>query len=597
MQYLLGILWKRMILMGILLVVFLIGAIETLQYTVGPLTNALWKDLPGNIYRKEAGDGLAPSIPIVLDYEREIAFKEDLQHLQDYTMYLKVHLPGWMVESLSTYKTRRLRMSFESNEPYISDVLLKDSAFTIQALREELLLNKTIIGLFVTASFRHFVIQVGYPPELDELSAVRELRRVVERRYPPDGSLLSSVWYYISDYLYYDFKPYEPPTGPAIYVGGWPVGKSLISWGLFFEVLVKGAIGFLVLLVYLIIMFAEWRYALPIWFGTLFAFIATIGSMLPLGIFNIYMTVWMLPSLVGGLLIVSLSFNTQCIDEVRRHGGVRTIAEWTSVTTVVSRAIRYIFFLTISCFFLFGLAYQSLWIAVVMNVVFVLGTLWAWIVQKWFLPALYFFVQGKTWRMPKFLKILSAKADNFLENSIEKKKKHHILQFRKRGVATICVPLLIPMGISLYLVFMGYIDTNSRPISFLGHHLHARHMMDKIAELGMTDVIPIAVDASFLKDPFRDEVFLQMIQAFEEDIRGISGITYVSSLMDQVFHEITRHEIELVLTLSDAVTTTLDGAGVGNDSLRPRIEWNESTVKIYAGHPMDNAYQLESAVQ
>ncbi|TSC71654.1 MAG: hypothetical protein G01um101470_530, partial [Parcubacteria group bacterium Gr01-1014_70] len=583
-----GILWGRMIAFLCLLPLLVYGAIETLNLAVGPLTNALWEDLLGNSYVKTRNYTVPPPIPLVIDFERPL-IPDDLKFLEEYSRYLKIILgKDWVVASMANYFRRVRRGPYESFEPYTN---MEDESFSMDAWKTDVRANAAVYGSFIDTEFRYFVIHVGYPENLNELTAIRHFRRVVERRFPPEQkSWLNYAAYHIRDYLYHDFVPYKEPEWPKIYIGGWPVGKALIQWSLCVDVLVKSVVGFTLLLIpFLLLVFHKPHTALAIWTGTLCAFLATLAGMGPLTLVGIHFNAYSLPALIGGVLIMSTSFNTQIMEEIQRRDDVLTLQEWKQASATIGNAITYIFVCTLGCFVLFGFTFQALWRAVEMDAVLVLGSCLALVVQRWILPALYFFYKARRWQKPLFLQQLSIGFDRSVENSIQRWTG----QYTKQSM--VYALLAIPVIAALFLMRAGWIDTNSYPIEFLGHS-NGRTMLEEMVRKGRNDVITIYIHGIGIPNAFRSEKFFQTEQQFEHDVENVSGIGNALSGYDQVAFEMTRLD-GLAVPFHEAVEWTLEGAKNIHETFPDRIQWKNEAVLIYADHPIDNARGLNTSLE
>lgn len=592
MTRLFGILWGRMIFMLALLPVLAYAIIQTHARAVGPLQDALWEELPGITHVAEVGYNVPTPLPVILNWGREIK-KEDLLFLQEYTRYLRVKLPhDWKVASLANYQVRSWDGEDEEWGSYASSLRMEEN-FSMETWKENVRKNKAVYGSFVSTDFHYLTIMVGYPASMDQLNAIRAFRRVMQRQYPlRNGSLWENAHYYITDYLDTDFVPYREPGWPEILVGSLSVTEALITWAFFVDVDIKVVLGYVFLLLpFLFMAFGEMKYALSVWVATLFAFLATLASIAPLSLLGMRYSVFLLPTLVGGVLIASVSFNAQMIEEVKRRRGVDTYSQWQEVVrTSVRTSVNHIFRLTLFCFLIFGFAYQSLWTAIVMDTVLVMGSMWAWLIQRWLLPAFYFFFLRHTWRTPGFLARVSLCFENAHGRLIGRKVQQNQRRSAWSGIR-ICALLLLPIGIASAFVCIGRIDTNSRQTEFLGNR-HARIMLDKMTKLGRLDVIPIMFEETVASgDSLGRAQFYEAARSFMAEAARVKGVGNITSGIGQVAFEMERDD-GLAVPYAKAVTLMREGAGRSEV-----IQWTEwkNAVLMYADHPMDSAFSIDEA--
>ncbi|TSC80877.1 MAG: hypothetical protein G01um101429_2 [Parcubacteria group bacterium Gr01-1014_29] len=588
-----GILWRRIILVLAFLPILVYAIIQTHVTAIGPLQDALWEELPGIKHVKnELGYTIPTPIPIILNFNHALT-KDDLLFVQAYAGYISAHLPQWKVTSLEKYQVRSWDESWgekmEMWSSYIPPMLSVDEHFSVETWKEEVRKNAAVYGTFVSKNFHYAVIMAGYPAGMNTLGAIRELRRVIQRRY----YVKHPVFNIVGDYLDTDFVPYREEGWPEILVGSLSVTESLITWAFFVDVDIKITSGYMLLLLpFLFIVFRKAEYALVVWTATLFAFLATIATIWPLALVGMHYSVFLLPTLVGGVLIASISFNAQIMEEIKRQEGVDTYDEWQNVVvTSVRKSINYIFRLTIFCFLIFGFLYQSLWTAIVMDAVLVVGSLWAWVVQRLFLSAFYFFFVQRGWNTPKWIVGISCWFERLHERMLERK----VLQNRKRvdrNPMSIYMMLLVPALVSCALALGGHIDTNSRQLEFLGT-THAKTMLQRMAALGRLDVIPVMLeDKKTEEDPLlNNEKFYSVARSFISELQQVEDVGNVASSIKQIEFEMARDD-GLAVSYAEAVSLTREGAK--QSRLAQWTEWKNALV-IFADHPMDNAHGINSA--
>lgn len=592
MERLFGLLWRRVIIVITLLPVMALSIVMAHQTAIGPLQDALWEELPGI---KHVGGELTYTIPtpipIILSWDR--AVQEELLFLHGYTEYLKQKLsPEWNVSSLANYQARSWDESWgekmEQWSSYINPMLVMDG-FSLETWKKFVSENPST-RKYVDGQFRRFTILAGPPEGMNQFEAIRELRRAVQRNYPPKNAMWwQNVCYYISDYLDTDFVPYHEKGWPEILVGSLSVTETLITWAFFVDVDIKVLAGYVLLLPFLFLVFRDPEYALPVWLGTLFAFLAALASVWPLSILNMHYSVFLLPTLVGGVMIASLSFNAQLMEDIKRGGGVRSHAEWKTKAGSVKKSVNHIFRLTLICFALFGFWYQSLWTAIVMDTVLAIGALWALTTQRFILPALYFFVRERAWHTPRFI---ARVADVFERKHawLMEQKVRHIYSYQNTYIYGLLFASLL---LASAFVWGGSIDTNSRQIEFLGN-TNAKAMLGRMAELGRLDVIPVYFEGvGNSQDPLLDEKFFNSAKAFLEELKRARDVGVVSSVIDQITYEMRRTD-GLRVPFQKAVELTRFGAK--ESGLAAWTEWKNG-IFIWADHPMDNAVGIDKATK
>ncbi len=589
---------KRIVLViGFLLPAFAVSVIMAHRTAIGPLEDALWEELPGITHVvDELGYAIPTPIPVILSWNHPIG-KKELLFLREYTEYLKRNLsPGWEISSLANYQTRTWDESWgekmEQWSPYVNLMLIAADEFSMETWEKQIAANPSVYGKYVDKKFQYLTIQAGPPKNMNMFQAIREFRRVAQRNYPPKNTTwYEYARYYVSDYLDADFTPYREIGWPEILVGSTSAVETLITWAFFVDVDIKILLGYLLLLPFLFLVFRDPEYALPVWLGTLFAFLAALASIWPLSLLHMRYSVFLLPTLVGGVMIASLSFNAQLMEDIKRGGGARSWAEWNIKTESVKKSVLHIFRLTLICFALFGFFYQSLWIAIVMDTVLAIGALCALMTQRFVLPALYFFIKERSWRTPKIVAWSADAFENMHARLLEQKVSRLNRVPRWNGIM-IHGALLASLLAAGMLAFRGYIDTNSRQIEFLGNS-NAKTMLNKMAELGRLDVIPVYFESQLPGDALGSEEFFQAAKEFLEELQRIKDVGSVSSLIDQIDYETNRTD---GLAVPYAKAAELTRFGAKESHLTAWTEWKNG-VFMWADHPMDNAVGIDEATR
>ena len=560
---------------------------------IGPLQDALWEELPGIKRVAEVAYTQPTPIPVILSWDRTIK-KEDLFFLSEYTEYLRQKLSlGWKVSSLANYQTRTWDESWgekiEMWSAYANPMLIAADGFSMETWKKQVAENPSVFGKYVDKQFRYLTILVGPPKGMNQFDAIRELRRVMQRNYPPqDGTWFETIHSSVSDYLDTDFVPYRENGWPEILVGSLSVTETLITWAFFVDVDIKILFGYFLLLPFLFLVFRDPKYALPVWLGTLFAFLAALASVWPLSLIGMHYSVFLLPTLVGGVMIVSLSFNAQLMEDIKRCGGVSTYAEWKTKAGSVKKSVNHIFRLTLVCFLLFGLWYQSLWTAIVMDTVLAMGALWALMTQRFFLPVLYFLVKERGWKTPRFLAscagILETAHARFVERKVQS-----IGSWRNISIYSALIVSLLFAGACMW---SGRIDTNSRQIEFLGN-TYAKTMLNRMADLGRLDIISVFFEARSSGDPLLDERFFRTLSEFTKQVGHIADVGNVSSVANQIAYEMNRTD-GLAVSFEEAVKLTRFGAK--ESGLTGWTEWRNG-VFVWIDHPMKDAMGINEATR
>lgn len=563
---------------------------------IGPLEDSLWNELAGI---RHVADELAYTqptpIPVILSWKHSIG-AEELNFLHRYAEYIEQNLSdGWKVSSLSNYQVRSWDESWgeklEQWSSYINPMLIAADGFSIEMWKKNIAENPSVFGKYVDRQFQYLTILIGPPKGMNQFEAIRELRRVLQRNYSPqNGTWYKNIRYYASDYLDTDFVPYREGSWPEILVGSLSVTETLITWAFFVDVDVKVLSGYVLLLLFLFLVFRDPEYAVSVWLGSLFAFLATLASIWPLSLIGMRYSVFLLPTLVGGVMIASLSFNAQLMEDVKRCGGVRFYTEWKTKASAVKKSVNHIFHLTLICFAFFGFWYQSLWTAMVMDTVLAIGASWALLTQKFVLPALYFFIKERGWRTPKFL-VATANAIESLHDQLMERKVRKLLGASRRRWFAYGF-LFTSLLLACVLVGGGRIDTNSRQIEFLGD-TNAKTMLNRMAELGRLDVIPIFFEAPFHENMLLTEEFFLVAEAFLEELRHVGGIGAISSITNQIGYEMNRAD-GLRVPYAEAIKLTRFGAK--ESGLLEWTEWKNGII-IWADHPMDSAVSIDQATR
>jgi len=598
---------KRFILIiAPLLALMALSIIMAHRTAIAPLQDALWKELPGITHVRDELTYTQPTpIPIILLWKQPVREKE-LFFLHEYAEYLKQHLSlGWKVSSLANYQARTWDESWgekmEQWSSYINPLLLVADGFSLETWKKFVSENPST-RKYVDGQFQRFTILAGPPEGMNQFEAIREFRRVLQRNYPPqNGTWYENARYYASDYLDTDFVPYREKGWPEILVGSVSVTETLITWAFFVDVDIKVFTGYILLLPFLFLVFRDPEYALSVWLGTLFAFLAALASVWPLSLLGMRYSVFLLPTLVGGVMIASLSFNAQLMEDIKRQRGMNSYVEWKKQAGSVKKSVNHIFRITLICFGLFGFWYQSLWTAIVMDTVLAIGALWALMTQKYILPALYFFIKARVWHTPRIVAWL-ANAFEIWHARLMKRKMQKFGSWRN---AYIYGTLFSSMLLASAFVWSGRIDTNSRQIEFLGE-TNAKTMLGRMAKLGRLDVIPVYFEGvGISRDSLLDETFFNSAKAFLGELQQVKDVGIVSSIIDQIEYEMRRTD-GLAVPFQKAVELTRFGAK--ESGLAMWTEWKNAEgpvrtenpvggIFIWADHPMDNAVGIEEATR
>lgn len=593
-ERLFGILWTRMLVILAFLPILIYAVVMAHRTAIGPLQDALWKEFPGIGHVRDELKYTEPTpIPIILSWGQSIHEKE-LLFLHTYTEYLKQNLsPEWKISSLANYQTRTWDESWgeklEQWSSYVNPMLVAAEGFSMETWKKFVCENPAVCGKYVSKDFQSLTIFLGSPESMNQFDAIRELRCVMHRNYlPQNGTWYENIRYYADDYLDTDFVSYREPGWPEILVGSLSVTETLITWAFFVDVDIKVLAGYTLLLPFLFLVFRDPEYALPVWLGTLFAFLATLASVWPLSLINMRYSVFLLPTLVGGVMIASLSFNAQLMEDIKRCGGVCSYVEWKTKAGSVKKSANHIFRLTLICFTLFGFWYQSLWTAVVMGTVLVIGALWALTTQRFVLPALYFFVKERAWRTPR---IIARVADAFesWHARLTEQKVRHMGSWQNTYIYGL---LFASILLASVFVWNGRIDTDSRQIEFLGD-TNAKTMLNRMAELGRLDVIPIFFEAQFHEDMLLKEEFFVVVEAIIGELQRVDGVGAISSITNQIGYEMNRTD-GLRVPYVEAVKLTRFGAK--ESGLTEWTEWKNGII-IWADHPMDSAVSIDQTTR
>ena len=594
LKRLFGELWGRVIAMIALLPVVALSILMAHQTAIGPLKDALWEELPGiKRVRDELKYTIPTPVPVILSWNHAVGEKE-LLFLHKYTEYLQNKLSGWKISSLMNYQTRAWDESWgekmEQWSSYINPLLLVADGFSLETWKNQVVENPSVFGKYVDKQFQYFTILVGPPEEMNQFEAIREFRRVMQRNYPPkNGTWFQNIRYYANDYLDTDFVPYREDGWPEILVGSLSVTETLITWAFFVDVDIKILFGYFLLPTFLFIAFRDPEYALSVWLGTLFAFLAALASVWPLSLVGMHYSVFLLPTLVGGVMIASLSFNAQIMEDIKRCSGVRSCAEWKTKAESVKKSVKHIFRLTLICFAFFGFWYQSLWTAIVMDTVLAIGALWGLTTQIFFLPALYFFVKARAWHTPRFIARVADVFESWHARLMERKMQ----KFGSWHNGSIHTLFIISIMLAFVFVWSGRIDTNSRQIEFLGN-TNAKTMLNRMAELGRLDVIPIYFErVGFSNDSLLDEKFFNIARAFLKELKQVKDVGVISSIIDQINYEMRRTD-GLAVPFQEAVELTRFGAK--ESDLVAWTEWKNG-VFVWVDHPMKDARGIDEATR
>lgn len=594
--------WGRFFLLVGLVLVFGWAQIPVHMNTKGPLHNAVWD--PENPYVK--GNKFAESLRgfessqfiwIEMDYVHPVN-KEDLSDFSRRVEELE-EKTGWVASSLSRY----FRVGEEDFESYIPKEI--NGTFNLDFWKKTVAQNPAVYGQFVSKNFTTLSMVLLIPSEDNEIPAVRKIVDILEGVEFKSPFESVEAFLHELNHLFWkrDVFPIQEKDGPKIYVYSWAMGRFGINQGFCVDSRLKIAASFVFLLLpYLMVIF---RFVYPcvfsVWVATFLPLLFATGSVWPLHSFGVYQTVYFLPPLAL-FLVVSFSFNIQKM-EIFRNLKEGTFSEkWQKVNEVTQPAINLITIITVVSFLVFGLWLQNLWRAVEIDILFLLGTGWSWVVAKYFLPSIYFFFSRFTKEekeLKRWQEVICRVVENFNSFLVQMVTKINLLILKRvyLKVAIWAVPLVM-LGISSLLFYQGKVNTVSDPLRYLPQDSNIVKTLRHANRKGGPglDVIQILFGMPSVPYATRTDEFFKEANRFEEQLSKIHGVLRTWSVMKEVTFQVeTLRDLEEPKA-ANAFDLVQEGEDFTNKKLASYIH-NDRFVLILASHQMERDDELREVLR
>lgn len=591
--------WGRFFLLIGLVLFFGWAQVPVHLNTKGPLHNAVWDSknpyVQGNKFAqslKSKNFNTSQFIWIEMDYEHPLT-KKDLEDFSKRAKSLK-EKTGWVTSSLSRY----FRVGEEDFESYIPNEI--NGTFDISSWRNAIAQNPAVYGHFISKDFTTLSMVLLVPSEENEIPAVRRIIDILEGVEFKSSFESVEAFLHTLNHLFWktDVFPLQEEGSPKIYVYSWAMGRFGINQGFSVDSRIKIAASFVFLLLpYLMVIF---RFVYPcvfsVWVATFLPLLFATGSVWPLQTFGVYQTVYFLPPLAL-FLVVSFSFNIQKMEIFRTLKEGSFEEKWRKVNRATQPAINLITTITVVSFVVFGLWLQNLWRAVEIDVLFLLGTAWSWIVARYFLPSIYFFFsrfmkeeKGLKW-WQKDTCYLIEKTNFHLVQTVT--KVNLFILGRVYLKITIWALPLFFLGISSLLFYQGRVNTVSDPLRYLPPDSNIVKMLRHANRDGGPglDVIQILFGMPSVPYATRTNEFFKEATEFEARLQKIPGIMRTWSVTKEVSFQIKSLQDLEEPKVANAFDLVQEGEDFMNRELASYIHNNEF-VLILASHKMERDDEL-----
>lgn len=588
--------WKRIIILFALVVVFSYAQIPVNQQTKGPIKDSVWD--PENPYIKgnkfvQALDGFKQTqfARLELDFGHPVT-KENLIYLNQKTRWIEEET-GWVVVSLSNY----WKVGGETLEPYIPHQL---NEININEWKERVAQNPAIYGQFISKDFLTLSIIIFFPVEENEIHAVRRLYDILEginfNQQP-----LKKFWHEIK-YIFWktDLFPLKEKDGPEMYLSSWPTGRFAITQGFFRDIRLKAILGYILLFLPFLVIYFKFtpQYYFPVWTATFLPILFALGSIWLMHPLGIHQSVYSLPPIVA-TLIVSFSFNIQKMEVFWKEKD--SLDRWQEAGKLIHPAIHLIALLTLVNFALFGWNLQGLWTAIEMDAVFLAGTGWAWIIAVYFLPALHFFFSRFT-KEKNELKEWQKKLCWIIDKGLVLSLKgvlhvnFRILASRRLRLTCHLLPSLFLLVASI-LFLNGKFNTASEPLKYMPQDSNAVKMAQYANRDGGPglDAIQILFGMPSVPDAIETDEFFKEITAFEKNIKSVPGIRNTFSIIEEAAYQFATVKDLQEPRVQNAVRLVMMGEDFTNPRVASRLH-TDRFVLILAFHKMELSNELEKAL-
>lgn len=590
--------WTRLSVLMALVVLFSYAQVPVSRGTKGPIKDSITD--PTNYYVQSNNFvnsikdfKRAQFVRLDFDFGHKVT-ESDLVWFQARTAFIEKEL-NWVTASLCKY----WKINDDLIEPYINENL--QNGFDIQRWYKDISLNSAVANLLVSPDLTTLSLIIFIPSEENEIQAVRKLYDVLEGvEFNPPIQKLKNVWHEIK-YIFWktDLFPLENENGPKIYLYSWPTTRFAMTMGFFRDTRLKSVVAYTLFFLGFLALYFRFnpQYYWTVWVGTFLPIIFTLGSIWPLQEFlNIRQSVYSLPPIVA-TLIVSLSFNLQKMETFWGQKGKGAV-RWQFTNKVIHSSIHMIALMTFVNFILFGWNMQSLWVGVEMDAVFLSGTIWAWIMAVYFLPALYFFFSRLCGEEEKELRGWKAALCELVDSGLEKINlyviKVNLFSFRTKSIQRVCYVMPgIFLVVAGWFFYNGKFNTVSEPLKYLPNNLRVVEMAkypNRNGGPGM-DTIQIIFGIPSNSETIQTDEFFNEALMFHSRLEEIKGVRGTFSIMKEVDFQLKVADLEEP-RIESAVGIVRFGEENINSFLVPYLH-TYNYIQIFAFHTMERSDDLE----
>jgi hypothetical protein len=522
---------------GFLGVLAIVGLNFNQKHPAGVIDNALKEDLEGTAHFKEIGYVPPQLVLLAIDFRRPIDPCNDRQIISDWTDYLAIKT-GWVVDSLSRH-VRDMQRSFMT---YLEDETICSDEFNFDSWKKRVTNDPNVYGPLLTKDFHVAIVAIDISTAPNELIAARYLQELVERKKLPTmwtAKILAEV---TPAFWNHDIIPAIQPSGPDIHLFGWAITKLGISNALMRDVVLRLSVGLIGFFGFLLLVFKfKYAYACAAWISVILTVLYTNAMLWPLHYIGMNQTPYVLPPHIGAL-IFSVSCVMQILEAYHTTNFRNSEMRWRIVYNSLRWQIRIVVFVALANFLAFGINLQSLWLAVMIDTMLIVGTLWGAFVATWMLPSIIEFF-GVDTKKEKKLRGWEERVSTLYDL---------VFEIAIRGVISIVtilyqrVDLQILRGIVLWGLFLiatvlfitGGIKTNSEPTKYLDPDTHISRMQDYGIGLGYFGTLSTLVrmpgvsNAMYRQD--LNEAVLQLRDRFIIEVAGVSNPISVSQEVEHL---------------------------------------------------------------
>ena len=480
-------------------------------------------------------------IPFIIRFPEGIRTIADLQKIWHLTEEVKATF-GNRVISLSEIPDYHDTGEALLDDPYITPALFINDDFDLAAWKERIRQDPTVYGLLVSRNFDWAAVVRYLPPEYDE---TREFRRTVE--FLEGHEIPWWEWLWKTDIF---------PQDPRIMVGGWSIGRGLIDQAFIVDTILLIALGTLLTLPIFTAAFGSLPDALLgigcVILPSLLWVRGSIGILEVLGVEvkeRVYLLLAYANCVVQGVSFVLHKFSafqesfTSVSEEAWKFA--RTVDSLIGITAAIAI-----------------LSFGTLWWFQVltireMGLLSALGVGYSYFLVVFILPALHLLCGRKAVPQERGKEAPEGIFSSILERFVEG-CTWLVTNFPPRLTAWVAGWTVISLfSAATLLIYPGhFLVTRSHPLEFVeGTLVHQTGLfLNQPQNVGFDFLEFLVEPTNGTNSGLYDPEFLKRAWAYQQDLKQLSGVREVSSVLN-VLHRIAQESYKKSLpTTTEEIT-------------------------------------------